>query len=246
MDSDKLPALGGLATRVSLEFAQQGSASEYLAGMWKHNLFCDLFWLALDHESKRKDPSTYSAPSWSWASVNHPVHYHYHEESENLAILRDAKVNLENDKSPFGKATDGWIHLSAIIIHPCTVDDRYKMFFIEQDSRPCIKVQWDPPKYGLPTSFLMDYANKLSELVAVPLYWVEKSNDPIYNVRGPYYLILTMAETNSRASGDIPRFRRVGAGSPEITRGSDVQLSLVRAMFRRGREQGKLDEIIIE
>ncbi|EXM13076.1 hypothetical protein FOTG_18458 [Fusarium oxysporum f. sp. vasinfectum 25433] len=100
------------------------------------------------------------------------------------------------------------------------------MFFIEQDSRLCIKVQWDPPKYGLPTNFLMDYANKLSELVAVPLYWLEKSNDLIYNVRGPYYLILTMAETNSSASGDIPRFRRVGAGSPEITGGSDVQLSL--------------------
>ncbi|EWY87902.1 hypothetical protein FOCG_13436 [Fusarium oxysporum f. sp. radicis-lycopersici 26381] len=30
MDSDKLPALGGLAARVSLEFAQQGPASEYL------------------------------------------------------------------------------------------------------------------------------------------------------------------------------------------------------------------------
>ncbi|EXA41402.1 hypothetical protein FOVG_09892 [Fusarium oxysporum f. sp. pisi HDV247] len=27
----------------------------------------------------------------------------------------------------------------------------------------------------------MDYANKLSELVAVPLYWLEKSNDLIYN-----------------------------------------------------------------
>ncbi|WJG35583.1 uncharacterized protein FOBCDRAFT_203540 [Fusarium oxysporum Fo47] len=107
-------------------------------------------------------------------------------------------------------------------------------------------VRWDPPKYGLPTSLFNGLCQQLSELVAVPLNWVEKSNDLIYNVRGPYYLILTMADTNSRTSGDIPRFRRVGAGSLEITGGSDVQLSLVRAMFRRGREQGKLDEIIIE
>lgn len=92
----------------------------------------------------------------------------------------------------------------------------------------------------------MDYVNKLSELVAIPLYWAEKSNDPIYNVRGPYYLILTTAESNTRASGDIPRFRRVGAGSPEITGGSDVQLNLIRAMFLRDKEQGKLNEIIIE
>lgn len=120
------------------------------------------------------------------------------------------------------------------------------MFFLEQDSRLCIEVRGDPPKYGLPTSFFNGLCQQLSELVAVPLYWVEKSNDLIYNVRGPYYLILTMAETNSRASGDIPRFKRVGAGSPEITGSSDVQLSLVRAMFRRGREQGKLDEIVIE
>ncbi|KAF5599928.1 subtilisin-like serine protease [Fusarium pseudoanthophilum] len=145
MDSDKLPALGGLAARVSFEFAQQGSTCEYLAGLWKENLFCDLFWLALDHEPKRQDPRSYSAPSWSWASVNHPVHYHYHDESENLAILRDAKVNLENDESPFGKVTGGWIHLSAIMIHPCTVDERNRMFFLEQDSHLCIKVQWDPP-----------------------------------------------------------------------------------------------------
>ncbi|KAF4495713.1 heterokaryon incompatibility [Fusarium agapanthi] len=76
MDSDKLPALGGLAARVSLELFQQGSTSEYLAELWKDNLFCYLFWLALDHESKQKEPSSYSAPSWSWASVNHAVHYH--------------------------------------------------------------------------------------------------------------------------------------------------------------------------
>lgn len=87
------------------------------------------------------------------------------------------------------------------------------MFFLEQDSRLCIKVRWDPPKYDLPTSFFNGLCQQLSELVAVPLCWVEKSNDLIYNVRGPYYLILTMAETNSRTSGDIPRFRRVGVGS---------------------------------
>lgn len=52
MDSDKLPALGGLAARVSLELSQQESTSEYVAGLWKDNVFCDLFWLALNHESK--------------------------------------------------------------------------------------------------------------------------------------------------------------------------------------------------
>jgi hypothetical protein len=114
MESDRLPALGGLAARLSLEFAQQGSNSEYLAGLWKDNLFCDLCWFVLDQHPKRKDPTTYSAPSWSWVSMNYPVHYHYHDESENLAFLREAKVNLENDVSPFGRVTGGWIRLSAI------------------------------------------------------------------------------------------------------------------------------------
>lgn len=93
----------------------------------------------------------------------------------------------------------------------------------------------------------MDHVNKLSDLIAAPLYWVQKSNDPTHNVRGPYYLILTTAEAEAKShfSGNIPRFRRVGAGSPDITRGTDVQLNLVRAMFTRDKEQGKLDEIII-
>jgi hypothetical protein len=120
------------------------------------------------------------------------------------------------------------------------------MFFVEEGSRFCIKVHWDHLKHGLPTSCLMDYIDKLSELVAVPLYWVKEPKDPVYNVRGPYYLILVNTEPTVRSSEDIPRFRRVGAGFPESTGGSEVQLRLIKEAFLRGKEQYKLDEIIIE
>ncbi|KAF1358181.1 hypothetical protein EJ07DRAFT_157182 [Lizonia empirigonia] len=57
-----LPALSGLAKRCA-----DINGDEYLAGLWRKNLFADLLWNAYG-DVKRAQP--WRAPSWSWASLD--------------------------------------------------------------------------------------------------------------------------------------------------------------------------------
>ncbi|KAL9624367.1 MAG: hypothetical protein Q9160_001329 [Pyrenula sp. 1 TL-2023] len=68
--SDKLPAIGGLAQEESL--FRNG---RYLAGLWEDSLVPDLAWYADSYEIKNAKPTTWRAPSWSWASISNSVHY---------------------------------------------------------------------------------------------------------------------------------------------------------------------------
>ena len=68
-EKDKLPALSGLARAFFNQFGD-----DYLAGLWKSTLVRGLLWGTgpLSGEGRKIDcsrPSTYRAPSWSWASV---------------------------------------------------------------------------------------------------------------------------------------------------------------------------------
>lgn len=59
--SDRLPALGGIASMVA-----QTTKDEYLAGLWMQNLLRQLIWRPTGRGNR---PSRYLAPSWSWASA---------------------------------------------------------------------------------------------------------------------------------------------------------------------------------
>lgn len=71
-NSDRLPALSGLAKEIQLE-----TGDEYLAGLWKKDLRHDLLWkvdvLFSEQGTEWKRPATYRAPTWSWASIEGPV-----------------------------------------------------------------------------------------------------------------------------------------------------------------------------
>lgn len=58
-ESDKLPALSGIAKKI-----QQRGAGTYLAGLWSANLAADLLWTA-----SATRPKVWRGPSWSWAST---------------------------------------------------------------------------------------------------------------------------------------------------------------------------------
>ena len=70
--SDRLPALSGLAKKLS-EHMPDGD--EYLAGLWKGNLARDLLWSVAERQTplKCRDFSSkdFVPPSWSWASIIH-------------------------------------------------------------------------------------------------------------------------------------------------------------------------------
>jgi hypothetical protein len=69
--TDKLPALSGVAHRIS-----QIIKSDYLAGLWSDDMIRGLLWRAksffygihTSHPSRRAKP--YRAPTWSWASID--------------------------------------------------------------------------------------------------------------------------------------------------------------------------------
>ncbi|KAK5010275.1 hypothetical protein LTR28_010883 [Elasticomyces elasticus] len=72
---DKLVALAGLAMVM-----QQQAKDEYLAGIWRSDLGLGLLWertgAGQSDQTDIWDPAEpYVAPSWSWASMNHRVHW---------------------------------------------------------------------------------------------------------------------------------------------------------------------------
>ena len=69
--ADKLAALEGIATSL-----KKKTGDSYLAGLWKRDLPTALLWSVKvqDWEAAERLPSTLELPSWSWTSVDCPVH----------------------------------------------------------------------------------------------------------------------------------------------------------------------------
>lgn len=68
LPSDKLPAIAALAQ----DYAERRK-TEYCAGLWKGSMSLDLLWIVQSVGLIDRRPSTYAAPSWSWAVVDEPV-----------------------------------------------------------------------------------------------------------------------------------------------------------------------------
>ncbi|KAH8813288.1 heterokaryon incompatibility protein-domain-containing protein [Xylogone sp. PMI_703] len=68
-ETDRLPALSGLATRAS------SILGTYSCGLWLNTITSDLLWRVPLLELRYGRPIKYTGPSWSWASVDGPVAY---------------------------------------------------------------------------------------------------------------------------------------------------------------------------
>ena len=85
-ESDKLPALAGLAST----FAESFGSDQYLVGIWRSHMPSGLLWkTTLENEPsplstfQPRRPMSYRAPSWSWASIDSLISY----ESQRLSNL---------------------------------------------------------------------------------------------------------------------------------------------------------------
>ena len=253
VESDKLPAIGGLAARVSFEQGlNDNPGDEYLAGLWKKNLILDLVWQTYAGDIKRSTPTSYTAPSWSWASVNEPVVFTGDRDGQSLAVVNDAKVDLENSGSPFGKVTGGWVHLSGIKLHPCDMDDYDDFYIREGDARFRVNSHMDSSRFDLPEMCVADYIDKLSELVAVPLMlkseMVDLPHENDNSVPGAYFLLLIASPSRQDPFRDFPCFRRVGVGYSYIEKLEGNENEARRRLRDRcmeAIERGTLEDIII-
>jgi hypothetical protein len=85
-DSDRLPALSGLARQM----ASKRPGIKYLAGLWEDSLCLDLLWmLHLKAEHSNATTSIYSsavrAPSWSWAACHRAIIFPLSNLNDNTA-----------------------------------------------------------------------------------------------------------------------------------------------------------------
>jgi hypothetical protein len=112
-ESDRLRAISGIARRFDSTFKTQ-----YLAGLWEGSLGADLCW-ETSSRARGRQPTTYIAPSWSWASTNEPVTMNkwveqYGVRSFNIQLL-EAKLDTAGPDQ-YGAITGGYLLLSAKLL----------------------------------------------------------------------------------------------------------------------------------
>jgi hypothetical protein len=107
--SDKLPALAGLAEKLSGH-----TKCDYLAGLWKNSLTEGLLWQALGQVERARNPEQYRAPSWSWAALDGKIGYDSNmsissrvPQTGDLQIL-EAHTELVG-QSEFGSVRGGYL-----------------------------------------------------------------------------------------------------------------------------------------
>jgi hypothetical protein len=110
-EKDKLPALSGVAKQM----LSQRDGDEYISGLWRSTIISDLRWTSFERNSRR--PSSYRAPSWSWASLDGTVQVMDYDiytksEAQNYAKCVDVSVILAGP-DPTGEVSAGYLVLDA-------------------------------------------------------------------------------------------------------------------------------------
>lgn len=113
---DKLVAIAGMA-RIVGDFMED----DYYAGLWKRNLPQALLWSPYEEETfpnaphRASLPSSYRAPSWSWASVESPISNFLCRQtlgSKTHAEITSIKTTLKGP-DPYGRVKFGYLNIKA-------------------------------------------------------------------------------------------------------------------------------------
>jgi hypothetical protein len=112
---DKLLAFSAVPSMVKRKGA-------YLAGLWESDLPFNLCWrvrniwtpLGGSQDTRQPRPTTYRAPSWSWASVDGTIDFEILRESYRPHVKAGCeilahKVVLANENAPFGAVRTGYL-----------------------------------------------------------------------------------------------------------------------------------------
>ncbi|KAI1097540.1 HET-domain-containing protein [Jackrogersella minutella] len=192
-ESDKLPAMGGLA-----KIAVLGRGDSYLAGIRKDSLHRDLFWTPVVKSSAKdreelvsfnslikslNSPKPYIAPSWSWARWKGGVRF---DESpapygDHVPVMGDRgeiakayeKVEIWTTASklnPFGQVTAGSLRLTGAITPMLPrlkreegFENHWEMYNDDNQYVANLTFDWDEPEDMVPFEQL--------SLVMIGSYW---------------------------------------------------------------------------
>lgn len=146
--------------------------------------------------------SDYHSPSWSWVSINGPVHWPYQSVDLELAHVEDVQIRVPG-QNPYGAVTGGWIRLRGLLIPvDTTVDEdggkRYFFFDAMIDGR------FYKSNRGVSTR--LDCQNEQSEvdvremvLFFFPLHWIPAvENKYLWQLDCCYNVFLTTRATAFR------------------------------------------------
>jgi len=110
-ESDKMPALAGLATR--METMRHGD--RYLAGLWEKTLLFDLLWFVEPTPVPGK-PRNSRFPSWNWASVNSQVTWSENVDSTLTSVKVEEVRFVATGPSHLGEFSEATVTIQAPLI----------------------------------------------------------------------------------------------------------------------------------
>jgi len=217
-ETDKLPALAGLAREVASK-----TGDVYLAGMWRNTILEGLLWrtylreeLELVHDeslsprlavifgrklSDFRYPSTYRAPSWSWASVDASIHFETIKSNYVVAQYVDSYVEPIG-RDIYGGLKSGWLSIRVSIAFL----SRFTQL-LTSNQGPLFRVNEDVIGnfYQNRTGVLIDYRREVSEGTA---FFDQASHFPCFALFVDSEKALLLERTNKEDS----KFRRIGLG----------------------------------
>jgi hypothetical protein len=107
-EKDRLPALAGLAKRMS-PFRN----GRYLVGLWEDSLISDLAWRC---QSGGRRPKVKRAPSWSWASVEGAISFEsFGLRNTGLAIVNHVQCETQ-ELHAMDEVSDGSVTISGPLL----------------------------------------------------------------------------------------------------------------------------------
>ena len=109
VSSDRLVAISGVAKLLGNRLN-----NEYCAGLWKSSIIPQLAWRMKAGAGVR--PSSYRAPSWSWASVDGYVGFEDSVGFHKLAFAESVEVTTVTDDA-FGAVRDDVLRLRGQVFH---------------------------------------------------------------------------------------------------------------------------------
>lgn len=129
-NSDRLAALAGYAKLLGTKRPYD----EYLAGLWKSELLEGLLWYRCAKSDPNPRPTSYYAPSWSWASIDSavrftywPMDYQSHAEIVNVSSTLPTRDYV----SPLNRPQQSVLSIYGYVKH---LDNR--AFFQESNGTP--------------------------------------------------------------------------------------------------------------
>jgi hypothetical protein len=106
IETDKLVAFSGIARALSKE-----KEDEYVAGLLRSTIEDGLCWsVSMPILTSTKRPSSYRAPSWSWAAVNSKVMFRY-VPTHWREYAKTRSISIVTPTDPFGTVIEGSITL---------------------------------------------------------------------------------------------------------------------------------------